>query len=142
VDLIHEPLVVGPGGPDSIEITMSDDGGKIEGKVESSDGSFSEAVKNSAAAQATSPESFYVYCIPLAGSSGQFTEGRSLQDGRFTFWLMPPGTYRVLAFQRQQSELEYRNPEAMKAYDGKGQVVHIEAGKTEHLQLPLITSNE
>jgi hypothetical protein len=30
----------------------------------------------------------------------------------------------------------------MKAYDGKGQVVHIEAGKTEHLQLPLITSNE
>jgi len=55
---------------------------------------------------------------------------------------MPPGTYRVLAFDRPQPDLEYRNPEAMKAYDAKGQLVRLIAGQKEHLHLQLVSPAE
>jgi hypothetical protein len=53
---------------------------------------------------------------------------------------LPPGAYRVLAFERPQSELEYRNAEALQPYDGKGPVVRLVGGQTEHLRLPLIAN--
>jgi hypothetical protein len=63
-------------------------------------------------------------------------------DGKFNSPEMPPGTYRVLAFDHPQPELEYRNPEAMRAYEAKGQLVRLVPGQREKLQLPLITTNE
>jgi len=55
---------------------------------------------------------------------------------------LAPGAYRVVAFDRPQPELEYRNPEAMRAYEGKGPVVRIAGGQTEHVRLQVISSSE
>ena len=63
-------------------------------------------------------------------------------DGKFTASQLPPGVYRLLAFSRSQSDLEYENPEAMRAYDGKGQVVRLGGGQKERLQLQLISTSE
>jgi hypothetical protein len=48
----------------------------------------------------------------------------------------------MLAFDRPQPELEYRNPETMRAYDAKGQLVRLVAGQKEHLHLQLISTSE
>jgi hypothetical protein len=55
---------------------------------------------------------------------------------------MPPGVYRVLAFANQQPNLPYRDAEAMRAYESKGQVVHLSAGQKASVQLQLIPSIE
>jgi hypothetical protein len=63
--------------------------------------------------------------------------GNGITTSNFT-----PGTYHFLAFSRQQPGIEYRNPEAMRVYDGKGQVVRVAAATKEHVQLSLISASE
>jgi hypothetical protein len=48
----------------------------------------------------------------------------------------------VLAFDRQKLDLEYNNAEAMRAYEGKGQVVRLSAGQKENLTLQVISTSE
>jgi hypothetical protein len=55
---------------------------------------------------------------------------------------MAPGTYRVLAFKNQQANLPYREADAMRAYESKGQVVHLSAGQKVSVQLQIISSIE
>jgi hypothetical protein len=152
LDLQHQPLVVGVGGGASpIEITMRDDTAEISGTVEGVTGAAQGAdiasgnVSTSYSAGAgTSYAPFggqagaHVYCIPLADSSGQFTEIWVNPDGNFVSSGLAPGAYRVLAFDRAQPELEYRSPEAMRAYEGKGPVVRVVGGQKEHMTLPVI----
>ncbi len=63
-----------------------------------------------------------------------------MSNGKFTLTQVPPGAYRVLAFDHPQGELEYRNSEAMRAYDTRGQVVRLVAGQKENLRLHVISS--
>ena len=88
------------------------------------------------------PAPAHVYCVPLADSAGQYAEAWVSPDGSFTALKLAPGAYRVLAFDRPQTELEYRNPEAMQAYDAKGPVVRVAGGQTERVRLQLISSSE
>ena len=83
----------------------------------------------------------HVYCIPLPDSSGDFKDIGVAPDGKFGPRDLSPGTYRVLAFNHRE-ELEYRDPEAMRAYDAKGLLVRLVPGQKEHLQLPLIVNSE
>jgi hypothetical protein len=141
-DLQHQPLVVGVGGSGApIEITVRDAAAEIDGTVEGaaapltpSDGTVSRPQGDNSTA--------HVYCIPLADSSGEFREIRVSTDGKFGPQELPPGTYRVLAFDRTQPELEYRNAEAMRAYESKGQAVRLIPGQKEHLHLQVISSSE
>jgi hypothetical protein len=54
---------------------------------------------------------------------------------------LPPGSYRVLAFADYPPDFEYRNPEAMQAYESKGAVVRVSGGQKEHVQLKLVSAN-
>jgi len=135
LDLLHQPLVVGSGGGASpIEVTMRDDTAEISGTVE---GVIPppEAVGASGAAGLRG----HVYFIPLPDSPGQFTEVWVMPDGTFVSSGLAPGAYRVLAFDREL-DLEYRNPEAMQAYDSKGPVVRVAGGQKEHVQLQVIST--
>ena len=139
VDLLHEPLVVAGGSsPPPIEITMRDDTAEIDGTVEGipapSSGARNVTDLNSRAAA-------FIYYIPTADSSGQFAESSS-PDGTFSSPPLAPGAYRVLAFDHPQPELEYRNPEAMEVYAGKGPTVRVAGGQNEHVRLQLISSSE
>lgn len=144
LDLQHQPLVVGVGGGASpIEITVRDDTAEISGSVEGvrSAGQVPGSSGPGGSGPSTSQVRAHVYCIPLADSSGQFTEIGVRSDGTFDSPGLAPGAYRVLAFDEVQRELEYRNPEAMQVYDSKGQVVRVTGGQTQQVQLQLISTS-
>ncbi len=136
LDLLHQPLVIGAGGAAApIEITMRDDTAEISGTIE---GAASAAQGSGGTGQAR----VRVYCIPLGDSSGNFTEVGVQPDGSFDYPGLAPGAYRLLAFDGatvDPTQIEYRNPEAMQAYDAKGVVVHLAAGQKERVTLPIIT---
>jgi hypothetical protein len=138
LDLQHQPLVVGAGGGMSpIEITMRDDSAEISGTVEG----VTPPAQGPASVPGAGQARAHVYCIPLGDSSGRFTEIWVRPDGNFVSQELAPGTYRVLAFNQEQKEIEYRNPEAMRAYDSKGQVVRVVGGQKERVQLQLIATS-
>jgi hypothetical protein len=56
--------------------------------------------------------------------------------------MVAPGVYRVIAFRSRKSDLPYRDAEAMKAYETKGQVVHFAPGQKVTLQLQAISDSE
>jgi hypothetical protein len=155
LDLQHQPLVVGAGGAASpIEITMRDDTAEISGTVEGVMPPAQGPINTSAASSPTGDSrgwTFYaplggqaaahIYCIPLADSRGQLTEIWVSPDGSFVSQGLAPGAYRLLAFDREQHELEYRNPEALRTYDSKGPVVRVVGGQKEHVQLQLISTS-
>ena len=144
VDLRHHPLVVPSGGSvPSIEVTLRDDSAIIEGVVEGASSLTGPGAPISlgpygSGGASSSDSSARLYFIPLPDSAGRFTEQNVRQDGKFSISL-PPGDYRVLAFPQVQPNLEYENPVAMRAYDGKGQVVRLTGGQKEHLQLQLVS---
>jgi hypothetical protein len=142
IDLLHQPLEVGLGGATSpIEITMRDDtaeiSGTVEGLVPSAQGT---AGSRAGGDSALLPSSGHVLCVPLADSAGQFSDIGVKPDGSFESQGLAPGSYRLLAFD-QPTEIEYRNPEAMKTYDSKGPVVRVAAGQKEHVTLQLMSRN-
>jgi hypothetical protein len=47
----------------------------------------------------------------------------------------------MLAFDRAQPELEYRNPEAMRAYEAKGPVVRVVGGQKDRVTLQVISTS-
>jgi len=146
IDLQRQLLVVGVGDSTSpIEVTMRDDWAEIEGTVEGIAKSLSESemsqlrVWNQAASYESSA---HVYLVPLPDSSGEFRDVWVSPGGKFNLQRVPPGVYRVLAFDHPQPELDYRDAEAMRAYDSKGQAVHLVAGQKERLRLQLISTSE
>lgn len=147
-DLQHRPLVVGLGGSGGpIEITVRDSPAEIDGTVEGTAAPLSASEGSPASAPGRprlqgDTSSAHVYCIPLPDSSGEFREIWVPQDGKFGPQQIPPGTYRLLAFSSWQPELEYHNPEAMRAFESKGQVLRLVAGQKEHVHLQLISSSE
>ncbi|HEX9109911.1 MAG TPA: hypothetical protein VF845_00415 [Terriglobales bacterium] len=147
-DLLHEPLVIGAGGATSpIEITMRDDFATIDGNVDgiapppSRSATLQPELEDGAPVSLARPTA-HLYCIPLPDSSGDATEIAVAPDGTFASRPLPPGVYRLLAFDRTEPQLEYRDPEAMKIYDNQGPVVRVAGGQKEHVTLHLISTNE
>ncbi len=133
-DLLREPLVVVPGASTPIEITMRDDTAELEGTLLGIGASPANSGR-------FSPQGF-IYCIPLPDSPGQFLELSASSDGTFDYRMVAPGVYRVIAFRRQQRDIPYRDPEAMKAYENKGQVVHFAPGQKVTLQLQIVSDSD
>jgi hypothetical protein len=137
VDLLHQPLVVGSGPGAPIEIKMRDDIAEIDGTV--TDVASSAAMAAGNATASSSPRA-WVYCVPLPDSPGQFQHLAVSGEGRFDSSTMAPGDYRVLAFANRQPNLPYRDAEAMRAYETKGQVIHLAPGQKATVQVQIISS--
>jgi hypothetical protein len=135
-DLRREPLVVGPGATlPPIEITVRDDGAQIDGTaVAPSDPAHSGASPQGIAGT--------VYFIPVSNGGGAFTQTWLSQEGAFHVEQLPPGEYRVLAFDRQQPDLEYERDEVLSRFDSRSQVIRATAGEKQHVRVPLITAAE
>jgi hypothetical protein len=143
VDLLRQPLVVGPGGASlPIDIVLRDDGAAIEGTVEGLPAAPAGARAGSIGWGRSPQGSAYVYCIPLPDSPGRFAATSVQSEGNFKFQQLPPGAYRVLAFDRQQEDFQYQDAEVMGAYEGKGPVVRLVAGQTEQVRVALISTKE
>jgi hypothetical protein len=143
VDLLHQPLVVGLGSSTPIEITMRDDSAEIDGTVAgiTATGSGAPLVYTGKSGFPIN-SSAYVYCIPLPDSPGQFDQLGVSAEGKINPQTIAPGTYHVMAFKDRQTNLPYRDAEAMRAYDAKGQIVHLSPGQKATVQLQLIPSSE
>jgi hypothetical protein len=142
VDLLREPLVVGAGGSGApIEITMRDDMASFDATVEGANPQIASSDSAGTAGPQYSGPLAYVYCVPQPDSPGHFTQWMSA-DGKINSQQIVPGVYRILAFKHPQNDLEYRNAEAMRAYESKGQLVRLVGGQTEHLQLQLSKAGE
>ncbi len=138
-DLQRQPLVVGLGGSTPpIEITVRDDGARVEGTIEGT--TTTDVGRAGFNSPGQSPGN--VYFVPIADSGGQFSMAWVFPDGKFQLQQLPPGAYRVLAFDRQQPDLEYASDEVMSQYDAKAQVIRVVSGQKEHLRLPLITASD
>jgi hypothetical protein len=143
VDLLRQPLVVGPGGASpSIDIVLRNDFAAIDGTVEGLPAKSSTVQGDSSGRPIARTASAQVYCVPLPDSPGRFATMPASSDGFFHFLQLAPGVYRVLAFDRQQNELEYRNAEAMSIYDDKGPVVRLGPGQTEQVRVNLISTKD
>jgi hypothetical protein len=135
-DLLHRLLVVGTGVSNfSIDVTLRDDGAELAGTVENSstESATSHGTDNDGVA------SSYVYFVPVAGGSGQFRETFAGSDGSFMQEQLPPGTYRVVAFDRQQDGLADPSEEAMRTIESQGQLIQVTAGGKMHLTLKIVS---
>jgi len=137
-DLLRQPLVVGMGGSSSpIEVTLRDDGAEVTGTVEDpakTDRRLGQTFDFSA--------QYHVYFVPVGGSAGQFRQTIGGPDGSFTQQQLPPGDYRVLAFDRAQEDLAYASEEALRKFESKAQVIHVAAGQKERLRLKVIPGSD
>jgi hypothetical protein len=145
-DLLRTPLVVPYGASvPPIEITVRYDGAEIDATLDGKpfqytsvgvSGTIGSVGRRGRLGAATGPS---VYCIPVGSEGGPAREFSSLPDGSFTLQQIAPGDYRILAFD-SPVELEYRNPAAIRAYESKGQLVHLTAGHKLQVQLQPIKS--
>jgi hypothetical protein len=146
-DLLRAPLVVPVGASvPTIEITLRDDPGEIEATVEGAPQQAPDGV--SSVVSYTEPMrragfdpmgGVYVYAIPVGGG-GAARWFNGINNGKYAMQQLPPGEYRVVAFDSQQ-EIEWRNPAALKAYESVGQVVRVTPGKAAQVTVKMVTSN-
>lgn len=134
VDLLREPLVVVPGANATIDVTMRDDSAELEGTL--------LGIAPIPAESGSRPPRGFVYCLPLADNPGEFLEFGAGSDGKFDYPRVTPGVYRVIAFSSRPRDLPYRDAEAMKAYENKGQIVHFAPGQKVTLQLQVVSGSE
>jgi hypothetical protein len=139
VDLLHEPLVVGSGANMTVEVKMRDDNGEIDGTVPTLTALSGSSVAASPQGFAT-PEA-WVYFVPLPSGPGHFQMQGVTGDGKVQSPPLAPGDYLVLAFATQQPFLPYRDREAMRAFESKGQLVHVGSGQKVSVQLQLIPNS-
>lgn len=146
-DLLRAPLVVPVGSSvNPIEVTLRDDGGSIEATVEGAPQQVPVGVTGaiSYSGPMRGPGfdpmgGVYVYAIPV-GAGGTVGWFNGINNGKYVIQRLPPGDYRVVAFDSQQ-EIESRNPAALKAYESAGQVVHVSARETAKVKVKLASGN-
>jgi hypothetical protein len=137
LDLLHNPLVVAPGGTSSpIEITLRDDGATVEGTIENW-----RSETQGRDTLLPGQQLACIYLVPMTETMAPPLVGWT-GDGHFSLQQVPPGSYRALAFNRQPGELEFTNEEAMKKYEAKSQVIQLEAGQKHELRLQLNAVSE
>lgn len=133
IDLLRQPLVAGFGAAiPPIEVTIRDDGAQVNGSIENWPVNAPNQPINRFSGSAP-----VVVFLPLPESSGQFCQAWVSPTGEFNQTQVPPGEYRVIAFDRQPQELEYENPEALAKYEDMGQVLRLVPGQNEHLRIIL-----
>ena len=137
LDLLHNPLVVAPGGTSSpIEITLRDDGATVEGAIENW-----RSETQGRDTLLPGQQLACIYLVPMTETMAPPLVGWT-GDGHFSLQQVPPGSYRALAFDRQPGELEFTNEEAMKKYEAKSQVIQLQAGQKQELKLQLNAVSE
>jgi hypothetical protein len=132
-DLQNSNLVVGAGASlQPIEVTLRDDGAEVDGSV------VDVAKRSSRTALALLPGSAagFVYFAPVR-EDGQLKEAVVQANGDFQVVQLPPGTYRVLAFEGPKQDLEYTNEDAMRKYDA--QLITVVPRQKEQIRISLIS---
>lgn len=145
-DLAREPLAIGPGGASApVEITLRNDYGSIVvGAV--SAGQPSAAPGANGGASLGEQRRVYVYAIPLFATSSNWVPTITVPaygtraGQQSTIRHVPPGQYRVVAFDAPQA-IAFHTPEDRAKYADEGQTVTVEPGGAASVELHLIQTN-
>jgi hypothetical protein len=138
-DLLYHALVVGLGtSTPPIEITIRDDGAQVDGKIEN----WRKEERPAVFSSFSRGRQAVVVFLPIADSTGQFRQTWISPNGDFNLPQLPPGEYRVIAFDHPPEDLEYESVEAIRKYQAKGQLLRVVAGQNEHLRLSLDSGTE
>jgi hypothetical protein len=112
----------------SLDVMLSAPGGTIEGTVVDS--------ADQAVAYAT------VVCIPGTEHRKRldlYQQDIADQHGHFSLRGLNPGVYTVLAW--EDPEDNYRDPELLKSYEGRGQGVRLDEGERKSISVKVISSS-
>jgi hypothetical protein len=124
-NLLTEDLIVGPSTNCSVEVTLRNDAGTLNGTIKSSGG----------------VESGTVLLVPVRRRNvvqavGFYSATPSAQP-QFSTSSLAPGEYLVFAFDNIDG-VEYSNPEALQPYISQATAVTISGGQTAKVTVPLI----
>lgn len=132
-DVLHRPLTIGAEGANTpIEVTLRNDGAEVSGKVQIPDSVNSQ---NANEGSVNGPIGF-IYFVPLEENTGQLRQTMIWQNGIFDEAQIAPGTYRILAFDRPNSEIGPANAELLHKYESKGVGVVVNLSPKQTLRLP------
>ncbi len=126
-DVLEQQVTIRPdGGASPIEVTVRDDGAELSGSVQ---------VTSDAKTQTAYEAQIYVYMLPITGVQRQFRH--LAPNSGFTFDQVAPGTYRILAFEREHRELNSVDSQTLQTYEGRGIEVTLSANQKLNLSEPL-----
>jgi hypothetical protein len=129
-DLARDPLILGAGGTAApLEITLRNDWGEMECDVRTANGS--------AAAAGAEIGLIHLVAIPQFATASRIPEMTLGNPGQITWNQIPPGTYRVLALDRDP-EINLDDAKEVARWSGLGQVVKVNPGSTATVQLELV----
>jgi hypothetical protein len=129
LDILSKPLRVGYDAPDPLRIVLGVDGGRLDGVVV--DGA-NRAVANA-----------QVVLVPDANrrlSPMMFRSTTSGEDGRFTLRGIPPGDYKLFAWQRIEPNA-YMNPNFLAGFEILGLPLTIQPGSAGTVTVRMIPSD-
>ena len=115
--------------PGALDVVLSPNGGRIDGRVPKEDKPFSGAT---------------VVLVPEEGrrKEERFYKSTSTdQDGQFSLRGITPGEYTLFAWETVEHGA-YMDPEFLHPYKDRGKPVHVDEGSRLNSQLDLISANE
>ena len=122
-DVLREDLLIPAGHrPDPLEIVLRDDGANLNGIVRAEG----------------KPVPASILLIPDPSSSEHARLMQAGQGGEFQFDRIPPGEYKLLAFDSLET-LEFRNPAAIAPYLARAVRVTVSSGERSEMDLERMT---
>jgi hypothetical protein len=128
VDALESGLDTSQGAAGTLEITISSNGGQIEGSA-----ADSKEKPASGAVVALVPDA------PRRERLMLFKMAMSDTTGHFSITGVAPGEYKLFAWD-QIEEGAYQDPEFLKPYENQGEAVTMREGSRETAQLKVISS--
>jgi hypothetical protein len=129
LDILSKPLHVDYAAPDAVRVVLGTDGGRLDGVV--ADGA------NRAFANV---QVVLVPDVNRRNSPSMFRAAMSGEDGRFTLRGIPPGDYKLFAWQSIEPNA-YMNPNYLSGFEPLGMPLSILPGSAGTVSVPLISSD-
>jgi len=129
IEGIDQPLRVTSSPSGGLEIVISPNGGQIDGTIVDEK---QQPVRDTQAV-----------LIPERQRNrfDLYTTARSDQNGRFTFRGVPPGDYKIFAWETLE-QFAYYDAEVMRFYEARGKLLHVTESSTQTAEVRLIPPAE
>jgi hypothetical protein len=125
-DLLREDLIVPAGGTIApIEVVLRDDGAKVNIHIQAEN----------------RPEHVRILLLPESAPEQRALTINSSGTDDLEYRDLPPGEYKVLAFESQE-QIEYQNPDVMQKYSAKTARITLTAKGSTNVTVELIREGE
>lgn len=123
VEAVNQPFVIAGGQPGSLQLRIGFNAGEVKGKVVDAAGDPRAGV--------------FTTLVPDEGRRQRvelFFSTETNRTGHFDFGNVPPGRYKVFAWE-DIPEGAYQDPDFIRRYDDRGKSVDVEGGGSANAEL-------